>query len=173
MATRWVHALRFSPDRGMNHSCSGRCLRSRASHRAPWMRLWSLCMRCLLKGTMAPSPGVNVGLSLTCHIPPSVLLAYSLLEPRFLGEHALDVAEGLTVRMQRVHVEMHESFSFCRHFRRCFFLGQPPRYGGERAWRALSCQYHWVAGEDCLSPSSWSSRQIPFRPWVVSSCGRG
>ena len=32
--SRWFHALRFSPDRGKNDSCSGGCLRSAASHGA-------------------------------------------------------------------------------------------------------------------------------------------
>ena len=40
------------------------------------------------------------------------------------AEHALDVVEGLTVRMPRVHVEMLEFFSLCRHFRSCFFVSQ-------------------------------------------------
>ena len=59
---------------------------------------------------MTPFLGMNVGLSLNCHIPPSVLLANARFEPRFWAGHALDVVEGLTVRMQRVHVEKLKSF---------------------------------------------------------------
>ena len=62
--------------------CSGRCLRS-LPVTGHGERPRSLCMRCLSKVTMVPFLGVNVGLSLNCHIPPSVLVANSRLEPRF------------------------------------------------------------------------------------------
>ena len=70
------------------------------------------------------------------------------------GGHALDVVEGLTVRMQRVRVDMLESVSFCRHFRGCFFFCQFAGCGGGRVWRTPSYQYHRCSGEVCFAPSS-------------------
>ena len=60
-----------------------------------------------------------------------------------LGGHAVDVVEGLTVRMQRFRAR---EFSFCRHFRSCSFVSQFVGCGGGMVWRAPSCQYHQFSG---------------------------
>ena len=78
-----------------------------------WMRTRSLCMHYLLKSAIVPFLGVNFRFSLKCHTPPPVLLANSFsTRAALLGEQALEVVEGLTVRMQLVHEVMLESFLF-------------------------------------------------------------
>ena len=52
--------------------------------------------------------------------------------------HALDVVEGLTVRLQRVHVEMLESFRSAVISQVDAFVNQFAGCGGWRVWRAPS-----------------------------------
>ena len=53
---------------------------------------------------------MNAGLSQNCHILVFCSARELTASAAVLGAQALDVVEGLTVRMQRVHVEMLESF---------------------------------------------------------------
>ena len=97
-------------------------------------------MHCPLKGTMASFPGVIVGLFAELSHPTFCSARERTARAALLGGHALDVVEGLTVRMQRVHVEMLKSFRSAVVSEVASSLASFAGRGGGRVWRAPSCQ---------------------------------
>ena len=62
------------------------------------------------------------------------------------GGHALDVVEGLTVRLQCAHVEMLQSFRSAVISEVASSLVSLAGCEGRRVWRAPSCQYQRFSG---------------------------